>query len=62
MSIKMVLEAWKGKPLDVLLRELYVDQNMNMKEVADSLHISVGMVHKYLTEYGIFKVDNLWQD
>lgn len=35
------------------LRRLYEDEGLTMKEVAETLDISVGAVHKYLKEYGI---------
>ena len=61
MTIKAVLEVWQGKPLDVLLREMYVERDMTIKQIACELHISVGMVHKYLSEFGINKLNQLWK-
>jgi predicted transcriptional regulator len=61
MALKEVLEAWKEKPLSDLLRELYVDKDMSIHTIARELHISSGMVHKYLAEYGITKNNNLFK-
>ena len=55
MSLKKVIEAWKGKPIEELLYELYVEQNLSMPEIAKQLCISTGIVCRWLSEYGIAK-------
>jgi hypothetical protein len=61
MGLKEVLEAWKGVPLEELLRELYIDKDMNIADVAKELRISTGCVHGYLVKYGIKKHNNLFE-
>lgn len=61
MSLKTVIERWQGVPVKELLYDLYVKQNMSMDEVAEHLSISIGIVHKWLNEYGISKQKCLWK-
>lgn len=60
MALIQVIEAWKGKPLEELLKELYLDKDMSMKEIANELCISIGVVHRYLTKFHICKQKDLW--
>lgn len=46
----------RGKPIylaEPLLRELYVDKGMTIKEIHEFLNVSVGAVHKRMKLYGI---------
>lgn len=60
MSIPKIIEAWKGKPFEEVLIELYIDNDLTIREVADSLHISVGAVQGYLSKFNIYKEERLW--
>jgi len=61
MSNVQIIEKWKGKSLDKVLVELYIDSNMSIREIAEELGVSVGIVHKWLCDYGINKPTNLWK-
>lgn len=61
MSLQEILEDWKQKPLRDLLVELYIDQNMNMREVAKELHLSLGQVFNFLKQEGITKDPDLFK-
>lgn len=60
MALKEVLEAWRGEKLDEMLRKMYIDEDMSIREIGKELKISFGVVHKYLHEYGISKHTNLF--
>ena len=62
MSLQKVLEQWKNKPLKELLIEMYIDKDMNIRDISKELCISVGVVHKYLKDFGINKEKKLWED
>ncbi len=61
MSLKDVIEEWKGDTLKNVLLELYIDRDLSMDKVAKELKISVGIVYKWLKEYGISKNTDLWK-
>jgi DNA-binding transcriptional regulator YiaG len=44
-----------------ILRRLYVDQNMSIKQVAEKLHVGVGTVHKWLKDEKIAARKMIWQ-
>ena len=60
MGLKEVIEAWKGIPIRELLRQMYVDQNMNQQEIAEELHIAQPTVSMWLEEYGIYNNEDLF--
>ena len=60
MSIPKLIEAWKQKPLEDVLTDLYIEQDLSIPHVAESLHISVGAVHSYLSKFNIYKEERLW--
>lgn len=60
MSIPKIIEAWKHKPFEDLLIELYIDKDMTIPEISDYLHISVGAVHSYLSKFNIYKEKLIW--
>lgn len=62
MALKNVIEAWKEKPVKELLEELYIEKNYTMPQIAEELHISVGIVCTWLAEYGITKNPVLWKN
>jgi transposase len=61
MALKDVIREWKGKEVRDLLQDLYINKDMTMKEVASELHISVGIVHKWLASYSIHKEENIFK-
>lgn len=61
MSLKDVIEEWKGDTLKNVLLDLYIDKDLSMDKVAKELKISVGIVYKWLKEYGISKNTDLWK-
>ena len=61
MSLREVIEVWQGEPLEPLLWRLYIKEDMTMPEIADYLHVSKGVVHKWLHEFGINKQPELWK-
>ena len=61
MSLKAVIEKWRGKDVESLLRDMYITQNMSMDEISKELSISIGIVHRWLNEYGISKQKCLWK-
>lgn len=61
MSLKKVLELWKGRPVEELLLDLYIKQDLSIPQVAEELNISVGSVHKWLSDYGISKQNELYE-
>lgn len=60
MSLKKIIEQWKGQELKQVLKELYIEKDMSMHEVAEELSVSVGAVHAWLHKYGISKQTSLW--
>lgn len=60
MSIKTMLEAWKGKSVEDILREEYIDNDKPMKQIARELHLGLGTVYKWVTEYGLHKFNEPW--
>lgn len=47
------LEARMGKPMDQILRELYVDRGLNVDQVGEELGITKGAVSRWLDRFGI---------
>ena len=48
-----VLEARHGKPIDELLRELYVTRGLKVDEVAAELELTKGTVSRWMQRFGI---------
>lgn len=46
-----------GKPLDVALRELYVDRRHSQAEIAQALGVSRALVAQWLRDFGISRDD-----
>ena len=55
--VDRLLEKFYGKPVRTILYDLYIKQNMTMKEVAEELSVSVGWVNKRIREYNLYKVN-----
>lgn len=47
------IEAREGRSLDVILRELYVDQGLTLAEVGERLGITKGAASRWLDKFGI---------
>ena len=62
MALKVVLAAWRGKPVKDLLYELYIEENYSIPQIAEELKISTGIVCTWLAEYGITKNPVLWKN
>jgi DNA-binding transcriptional regulator LsrR (DeoR family) len=48
-----LLEAEHGKAIDVLLRELYLDDGLGVQDIADRLHLTKGTVSRWLDRFSI---------
>ncbi len=48
-----VLEAERGKPIEVILRELYIDQGLTIEQVAGKLGFGSGTISRWLDRAGI---------
>lgn len=60
MSIRAMLEEWKGKSAEEILREEYIDNNKSVRQVAADLHLGIGTVFNWLTEFGLHKFNEPW--
>ena len=61
MSIKQLIEKYENDTLEHLLRKLYLEENLNIPQIAERLSVSVGWVHKQLNELQINKQKNIWK-
>jgi len=50
--MKLVEQA-HGKEIDVLLRDMYLEKHMTMREIADALGVGVATVKDWLTLFDI---------
>lgn len=48
-----LLEARFGKPIDELLRSLYVDEGLTVEEVGQRLDLTKGTVSRWMERFGI---------
>lgn len=48
-----LLEAEHGRPIDELLRSLYVDDELGVEDIADRLHLTKGTVSRWMARFGI---------
>jgi len=53
MGLVQMLEAWKGKPVEQLLREEYVVARRSIHDIAKDWHVSSGTLHAWITRYGM---------
>lgn len=54
---KELVRLSTGRPVDELLRELYVDKRHTQGEIATALGVSRSLVKDWLQEYGISRED-----
>jgi len=47
------IEARLGKPMDAILRELYVDQGLTLEQLGTHLGITKGAASRWLERFGI---------
>lgn len=55
--VDRLLEKFYKKPVREILRELYIEQNMSMAQVATELGVSVGWVNSRIRKFNLYKVD-----
>lgn len=48
-----LLEAEHGRPIDELLRALYLDEGLGVEDVAERLGLTKGTVSRWLAHFGI---------
>jgi transposase len=48
-----LLEAEHGRPMDELLRSLYVDEGLGVEEIANRLRLTKGTVSRWMARFGI---------
>lgn len=61
MGVREIIEDWKQKPLRDVLIEMYIDRDMNPRQIATELHVTHKIVYLWLKEFGISsKKDNLF--
>ena len=56
--VDRLLEKFYKKPVREILRELYIEQNMSMAQVATELGVSVGWVNSRIRKFNLYKVDS----
>lgn len=59
MSLKKLVERAYNKPIDEILRELYVEKNMTQKELAKELTVAQKTIQNWLCEYDIYRPKNI---
>ena len=55
MGLKQIIESWKGKPVETLLREEYLVARRSIHDIANEWHVSSGTVHSWIIQYGLDK-------
>lgn len=58
-NLQRLLEMLYQKPINELLKELYVDRGLTIKQIAKELEISSYAVWSWLKEFDICKVEEL---
>jgi DNA-binding MarR family transcriptional regulator len=48
-----LIEAEHGRPIDSLLRDLYVEQGLGVQDIADRLHLTKGTVSRWMDRFDI---------
>lgn len=48
-----LIEAEKGRPIDALLRSMYVDDELDIQQIADELGLTKGTVSRWMARFGI---------
>lgn len=55
--VERLLERIYNKPTRDILYELYIKKDMNIRQVAEELTVSVGWISSALRKYNIYKID-----
>lgn len=55
------IEAVEGRPMDAILRDLYVDQELTVAEVAARLGLTKGAISRWLERFGIERRATSWR-
>lgn len=48
-----LIEARRGRPIDEILRELYIERGLTLEEVGSDLGITKGAASRWLERFGI---------
>ena len=51
--LQTAIERNEGKPIDALLRELYVDKGMTLHAMSGLLGVNAGALSRWMDDYGI---------
>ena len=51
--LQAAIERHEGKAIDVLLRELYVDQGMTLDAMSGVLGVNAGALSRWMDDFGI---------
>lgn len=60
MSIQALIEKIEKEPLEDVLKRLYIQKDMSIRQISRELNVSAGLVHKWLHDFSITKQKNLW--
>lgn len=62
LVLELYREKWNNPKLqwNELLRTLYVEKDMTMKDIAETLHVSTSTVHLWLKKEGIATRRMIW--
>lgn len=55
--VDRLLEKFYNKSVREILYDLYIVQNMNMREVAEELTVSTGWVQNRIKKYNLYKIN-----
>lgn len=55
------IEAVRGQSMDAILRDLYVDRQLTLEDVAADLGITKGAVSRWLERFGIARRPTSWR-
>ena len=55
--VDRLLERFYGKSIREILYDLYIVQDMNMREVAEELTVSLGWVQSRIKKYNLYKIN-----
>ena len=55
------IEAREGRPMDAILRDLYLDRQLTVEQVADGLGLTKGTISRWLERFGIESRPMSWR-
>ena len=59
-SLQRRIEREYGKPIQELLREMYVEKGMTMREIAEVLDVNIRTIQRWSKECGIQARKMMW--